>query len=227
MKTTTRLPWFPMIVSDWLLSPSIRFMTPEARGLYIQLLCEQWANGGALPDDDRKLKYYAGANDEQWQRSSPDVLTHFERTDGTIFNAKLRQLMEERGAWREKLSEAGKRGNEKRWGNSKTDDRSDTSELNTAIRGIFDYYVSATERNPRAYSLTDKRRKSGIARLKECLEKTSGDLGGAANLMRCAIDALVASDYHMARGKFEGQTKYNDWENLFRSQEQLEKWWNR
>jgi uncharacterized protein YdaU (DUF1376 family) len=112
----TRLPWFPMYVGDWLLSHSVRLMTPEQRGIYVQLLCEQWQNGGALPDDETQLQALAGATDEQWLRSKDVVLKNFEHSDGVIFNARLRQEMEGRKSSHIKLSEAGKRGMAKRWG---------------------------------------------------------------------------------------------------------------
>ena len=46
-------------------------------------------------------------------------------------------------------------------------------------------------------------------------------------LMKDCVDELADSDYHMARGKYAGQTKYNDWEIIFRSAEQFQKWVNR
>ena len=44
--------------------------------------------------------------------------------------------------------------------------------------------------------------------------------------MCCAVDALAGSAYH--RGDNDKKTKYDSWEgNLFKSQEQLEKWLER
>jgi hypothetical protein len=62
-----------------------------------------------------------------------------------------------------------------------------------------------------------------MARLRECLAKTGGDLAKAEGLMRLAIDRLAASEFH--RGKNDQHKRYDSWEkNLFESKEQLERW---
>jgi hypothetical protein len=43
--------------------------------------------------------------------------------------------------------------------------------------------------------------------------------------MKCAIDAMVASDFH--QGKNDSKKKYLDWELLFRSTEKFEQWLER
>ena len=48
-------PWFKFFPSDWLLSRTVRLMTAEQRGIYIQLLCEQWYGANGLPSDEKAL----------------------------------------------------------------------------------------------------------------------------------------------------------------------------
>ena len=69
--------------------------------------------------------------------------------------------------------------------------------------------------------------RQGHTRLKECLKKTSGDLEKAAELMRLAIDGLAASAFHMGRDSKTNGQRYCEWEkHLFKTYEQMERWWN-
>src|SRR5205823_591803 len=62
---------------------------------------------------------------------------------------------------------------------------------------VFSYYLGEVGRNPKTYELTKLRKKKGAARLRECLNKTHDDLANAVALMKLAVDALAASDFHM------------------------------
>ena len=80
-----------------------------------------------------------------------------------------------------------------------------------------------TERTPQLYELTNKRMATGLDRLKDCQRKCGGDIGKAEELMRIAIDNLVASEFHM--GKNDRGRRYIDWiDHLFKNTEKLE-WW--
>jgi hypothetical protein len=95
-----------------------------------------------------------------------------------------------------------------------------------AVEGVWAYYIESLGKNFKLLTLTAGRKQKGLARLRECLAKTGGDLAKAERLMCCAVDALAASAYH--RGENANKTKYDSWEaNLFKSQEQLEKWLER
>lgn len=97
------------------------------------------------------------------------------------------------------------------------------SDHEQAVRCVWDYYLQKLEKTPKLVSFTSLRKQKGVARLKECLVKTAGDLEKAIGLMRLAIDALAASDWH--RGANGQKRKYDSWEkNLFDSQERLERW---
>jgi hypothetical protein len=95
-----------------------------------------------------------------------------------------------------------------------------------AVKRVWDYYIEKLAKNPKILTFTTVRRQKGLTRLRECLEKTGGDLVKAEALLRCAIDALAASAWHM--GENPGKKKYDSWEkNLFKGQEQLEYWLER
>ncbi len=102
------------------------------------------------------------------------------------------------------------------------------SQLGSALREIWDYYIQQTARNPKTCFFPPLRKCKGLARLRECMSKTGGELEKAEGLMKLAIDRLVASDFHMGRDTKTNGKRYCDWENhVFRSYEQMEGWWNR
>lgn len=97
------------------------------------------------------------------------------------------------------------------------------SDLQTIIRRVWDYYIAKLEKNPKLLSFTSARKNKGMVRLRECLTKTTGDLEKAEALMKLAVDALAASDFH--RGANEQKKSYDSWErHLFPNQEKLEGW---
>lgn len=100
-------------------------------------------------------------------------------------------------------------------------------DLESALAQVWDHYIAQAGRNPATYSFTASRQKKGLTRLGECLSKTNGDINKAIELMKVAIDKLIASDWHMGRDPKTQGKKYHDWtDNLFGSYEQMEKWWN-
>jgi hypothetical protein len=107
-------------------------------------------------------------------------------------------------------------------------DASDDSDVSKALLSIWDYYIVEVGRNPKTYTFTPLRKRKGLARLNECLGKTKGNLTDAAALMKEAIDRMVASDFHMGRSEKTDGKRYIEWEShLFKTYEQMEKWWNR
>lgn len=95
------------------------------------------------------------------------------------------------------------------------------------VEAAFEHYCCATEKNRLTYRLTPQRKKTGVTRLRDCLKLTKGDYDKAAELLRCAIDKLAESNWHMGRDPGTGGKKYCDWDkNLFKSYESMERWWN-
>jgi hypothetical protein len=92
-----------------------------------------------------------------------------------------------------------------------------------AVLRAWKYYLETLGKNPKLLSFTKLRKQKGLARLRECAAKASGDLAKAEALLRISIDGLAKSDFH--RGANDRQKRFDSWEkNLFANQEQLERW---
>lgn len=109
-------PWFKFFPKEWLLSNFIRTASAEERGVYIQLLSEQWQNGGFLPMDDGSLYRLAACDDrKQWERVKGRVLEQFagRSEDGSeMWNAKLWELQLDATELSKERAKAGKAGND-------------------------------------------------------------------------------------------------------------------
>jgi hypothetical protein len=100
-------------------------------------------------------------------------------------------------------------------------------DLDRALDGVWTYYLDKIGRNPKTYEFTPMRKRKGLARLKDCLKKTAGDVNRAVELMKVCVDSLVASDWHMGRDPKGNGKRFCGWEkHLFKSYEQMEGWWN-
>jgi hypothetical protein len=108
------------------------------------------------------------------------------------------------------------------------------AEKATAVKDIFAYYLTATNRNPNMNTFNEKKRKLGRVCLEYCLSKSKrGDspqehLGLAVELMEVAVDTMAASPWHMGTDLKSNGSYYNDWDkHLFKDVDKLEWWWNR
>jgi hypothetical protein len=98
-----------------------------------------------------------------------------------------------------------------------------SSEELAVVRRVWAYYIDKLGKNPKLLSFTEQRKRKGLARFRECLEKVARDTNKAESLMRIAVDALAASAFHC--GENDRKKKYDSWEkHLFPSQEKLESW---
>lgn len=100
------LPWFPFYAADWLTSKKRRKLTWAQRGVYADLLAEQWV-GGALPSDPAEVAAMIGA-------STVDVtvvleLCFFPAIEGWL-NDRLEEVRTEQAQRSETLSNAGRKG---------------------------------------------------------------------------------------------------------------------
>jgi hypothetical protein len=99
--------------------------------------------------------------------------------------------------------------------------------FDSILKRIWDYYIQKTGKNPISNEFTTLRKKTGLARLKECFKKAGGDAENAEELMQLAIDSIAKSDWSMGRSPKTNGRKFCDWENhIFKSYEQMETWWN-
>ena len=99
-----------------------------------------------------------------------------------------------------------------------------TDEFGQAVQDIWKYYCLKLGRSKLA-KLTEKRMALATARLKEChADAREPKLESAVAVMKLCIDRLSSNPWH--NGANPAGKKYLDWEILFRSREQFEKWLN-
>jgi uncharacterized protein YdaU (DUF1376 family) len=83
-----KLPWFSFYVSDWLVG-TVRLNATE-RGIYIDLLANQWDIGGLPGDDLPALARLARCDFAEMEAAWPKVSTKFERGDDGLWrNVRL------------------------------------------------------------------------------------------------------------------------------------------
>ena len=111
-------PAFQFYAKDWRSSPTIRQMTREQKGDLIEMLAASWDQDppGSLPLPVQLAANSAGLD----PRVVRSLIAKFPKLwieiDGRLVNPKLRAQWEELQQRQQKLSDAGKRGNESRWG---------------------------------------------------------------------------------------------------------------
>lgn len=101
-------------------------MSIAERGAYITLLDQAWDQSpvATLPDDDTKLRRFAGADPEEWKVVRTAVLAKFnkdEKFPGRIVNLRLREYYLELREYHESKVEAAKKRWEKKPGKEGTD----------------------------------------------------------------------------------------------------------
>lgn len=110
-RKANRLHSFMFDVVAWMSSRSVQLMTPEAQGVYLWCLCEQWRNG-PLPADlavlSRLLPYCCEVFDRVW----PEIAPHFAlNPDGRLENERLAEQYGTVCAKVIKMRANGERGN--------------------------------------------------------------------------------------------------------------------
>jgi uncharacterized protein YdaU (DUF1376 family) len=225
-------------------------MSLAAQGAYRNLLDSAWEQGALLPNTPAVLWRYALARTaEEFAAVADEVMPMFVPTeDGKyLHNETLTAEWQEASEKMERLSrvraEAGHKGGLAKSGNCLANSSKalanssnvmscslDTTSKNKekeTVESVFSYYLGKTNRNPKTYTLTSTRRKQGEARLAERMKVNDSDLSASAADLRQAIDALVASDFHMGRDPKSQGKKYCEWDNVFRSEDQLQEWLNK
>lgn len=163
-------PAFQFYVKDWLSSSTVRQMSMHHRGVYITMLAAMWDSDepGTLPlplniaarsagVDPRSLAdfmaKYPRCLDEVGSmlgRSPVEVSSMSESVPGDIgaklVNWKLRRQWEELQQYKQELSDAGKRGNEKRWQKSSGGDSGGDSGGNRSASAPASASASAKEK---------------------------------------------------------------------------------
>jgi len=106
-------PSFQFYPNDWFGSVKVLLMSPEARGIYINLLGRAWnSEDGGLPKEDDELYILASCTQKSFKRCSKFIKTCFFEHENRLFNRKLCVLRVLQNARREQASEAGKKSAE-------------------------------------------------------------------------------------------------------------------
>jgi len=112
---TERKPWFKFYVLNWRQSSAVRKMTLEARGLYLEILMDEWLEGGSLEADATlwAAQYSHLCND--WDESWEAVRACFvDCEDGRMRSEFLEAERLRAEEQKRKAAEWGKKGAEAR-----------------------------------------------------------------------------------------------------------------
>jgi hypothetical protein len=91
------------------------------------------------------------------------------------------------------------------------------------VLAVWDYYITTIGKNRKLYTLTDKRKRMGVARICDLWRRAADPKPeSVTELMKLCVDGLASSTFH--NGDNQNGKKYLDWDILFRSTEQMEKW---
>lgn len=115
MAPTAKSPSFQFFYKDWRSSRRVQKMSFKERGMYLELLIEQW-DSGPLVDDPRALADAIGAKDTDFIKCWPVLRRCFVlQADGRLLNEPLELIRLRQVERRQRRSDAGKVGAEARW----------------------------------------------------------------------------------------------------------------
>lgn len=108
-------PAFQFYVKEWRSSRSIMRMSFAERGMYLEMLLEQWENL-TLPDDAAAVAELIGGGEAEWRRHWDVLRRRFvTASGGGIYNVRLEKEREKQRAGSERASTRGRAGAAKRW----------------------------------------------------------------------------------------------------------------
>src|SRR5262245_24473651 len=109
-------PAFLFYVKDWRSSRRVQSMTFAQRGMYFEMLLEQWETGSA-PATAAACAERLGGTRAEWTRAWPKLATCFvaRKRDGRLVNARMEAVRRERERYRKSQAESGMRGAHARW----------------------------------------------------------------------------------------------------------------
>lgn len=111
-------PAFQFYVKDWRSSSTVRSMTREQRGDFIDMLAAAWDQDepGTLPLPFELAAKICGMSIRSFRKFVETFPKLWQIDGGRLVNPRLRAQYEENQQRQKAQSDAGKRGNEKRWG---------------------------------------------------------------------------------------------------------------
>ena len=90
-------------------------MTYKERGIYFELLCFSWCEGG-IPDDDEEISRLLNVSVKEWRKSAPRIRPRFVARGDKLVNLRLESVRKEQDAHRLERSASGKAGAKKALG---------------------------------------------------------------------------------------------------------------
>ena len=111
-----RSPAFLFYVKDWRASRKVQAMSFAVRGMYFEMLAEEWETGAA-PATPAACAQLFGGTTREWTRAWPKLSICFvaRARDGRLVNRKLEAVRRERLRYLKSQRENGLRGADKRW----------------------------------------------------------------------------------------------------------------
>ncbi len=111
-----KAPAFQFYVRDWRSSRKVQVMSFKERGMYLEMLIEQW-DKGAAPSSPKACALAFGGTDGEWERSWAALSACFSprKRDGLLINAKLETIRRDKRKFIKGQEHSGLRGADKRW----------------------------------------------------------------------------------------------------------------
>lgn len=118
---TEKAPAFQFYIRDWRSSRKVQVMSFKERGMYLEMLIEQW-DKGAAPSSAAACALALGGTELDWQRSWAALSACFSprKRDGAFINAKLEAIRRDKRKYIKDQSINGLKGAEARWGRNGT-----------------------------------------------------------------------------------------------------------
>lgn len=126
MSSTRAKPdeFFPLFIGPYF--RDTMHLTRDQHGAYLLLLIAYWVNQGPLPDDDGVLSAIAKSDLKTWKKTLRPIVSKFFQIHDGFWHQKKADLELTRAVGLAKVrSEAGKAGNEARWGGGNEDRKQD------------------------------------------------------------------------------------------------------
>lgn len=111
--------FMPMFWGDYLKDTG--HLTPAEHGAYLLLIAHYWTTGKPLPGSDDQLRRIARMDAAEWAAARPTLAGFFLDVAGQWTHKRIVAELEKAAERYAKRSEAGRRGNEKRWSGDRED----------------------------------------------------------------------------------------------------------
>lgn len=114
-------PSFQLYPKDFLIDRKVVVLSNEQLGGYFKLVCHMWMEDDCtLPDDDKELMSLSGLNELDFKKVKKLFIANGSPSDPKLSHKRLNEERAKQDEHRKKRSEAGRKGNEARWGSQKT-----------------------------------------------------------------------------------------------------------